>query len=234
MPSLHHLRLGNVMTASKPLRVYSSALQTGRCLVGTFRLNTRNGIMVWSDQMYAIHGYGRGEIVPTLAILIAHKSAEDQDQSIQLWNEACTTGSRFCNYHRIVDVTGKERHVMTSAESIYGPDGGVIAVRGYMVDLSSTIQQEIQEAARTAVERADTGRRRIERAVGLLMAYFRIDADTALAVLMRQSNNTNTKLSALAFELTRQQDYTVTERQLENLITEVMALTGGGGQTPHQ
>jgi hypothetical protein len=63
------------------------------------------------------------------------------------------------------------------------------------------LQREVQGAAHEAVQRSSASRGVIERAIGFLMGYFRIDSETAFQLLLNRSQNTNTKLARLAGEL---------------------------------
>lgn len=189
------------MMTSKPVHVYSSALGSSACLAGTFYFDVRSRKMLWSEDLFRIHGYERGEIVPTLELMLSHKHPEDLSHSRQLWTDACTSGGQFCNYHRIIDAAKKERHILTSGEGVLGPNGSVESVHGYVVDFSSTLQREVEAASREAVHRSSVSRGVIERAIGLLMGYFRVDSETAFHLLLNRSQNTNTKLARLAGDL---------------------------------
>lgn len=43
------------------------------CPSGSFSLSLESGVSSWSDGLFHIHGYARGEIVPTAELVIAHK-----------------------------------------------------------------------------------------------------------------------------------------------------------------
>jgi hypothetical protein len=189
------------MMTPKPVRTYSSALGSGESLAGTFYYDLASDKMLWSDELYRLHGYERGDVVPTLELLLAHKHPDDVPYSRRLWHDACTSGGQFCSYHRIIDANKREHHVLTSGEGILDAGGRVESVHGYVVDLSSTLQREVQGAAHEAVQRSSASRGVIERAIGFLMGYFRIDSETAFQLLLNRSQNTNTKLARLAGEL---------------------------------
>lgn len=58
------------------------------CPTGSFRLSLGTGRSEWSEGLYRIHGYTRGEVVPTTELVLAHKHPDDRDaacQFIQTW-----------------------------------------------------------------------------------------------------------------------------------------------------
>ena len=68
------------------LESYSYPLGTQeRCTVGTFLVDFTRSQAHWSDGMFAIHGYVRGEVVPTLDLILAHKHPEDRGPSSPSW-----------------------------------------------------------------------------------------------------------------------------------------------------
>ncbi|MHA7180172.1 PAS domain-containing protein [Arthrobacter sp. MDB2-24] len=46
----------------------------------------------WSDELYRIHGYERGEIVPTLDLGISHFAPADRNAARSLWENLLSKG----------------------------------------------------------------------------------------------------------------------------------------------
>ena len=68
-------------------RTYSSALGASNLLAGTFVFDARSRVMTWSDELYSIHGYRRGDVVPTMELTMAHKHPDDLPRIQEVSNE---------------------------------------------------------------------------------------------------------------------------------------------------
>jgi len=155
----------------------------------------------WSDGTYRLHGYRRGEVVPTMELVFAHKHPDDRDRCEEIVAQVCNTGGFFCLYDRLVDAQGRTRRGLTAGEAILGPDGAVTALEGVMVDLSRTLQRETEQTAREAVAGATATRTVIDQARGILMGQLKIGSDDAFQLLVTTSSHRNVKLVAVAAEL---------------------------------
>ena len=191
------------MTELSELYTYSSALGDSESDAGTFRVDMgpAGPTFRWSDGMYRLHGYQRGEVVPTLELIFAHKHPEDRDRCEEILGQVSATGGFFCMYHRIVDAKGKTRRVLTSGEAILGADGSVAALEGVTVDLSRTLQRETEQSARDAVAGATATRTVIDQARGILMGQLKLGSDDAFQMLVSTSSHRNVKLVVVAAEL---------------------------------
>jgi len=185
------------------LYTYSSALGDGESDAGIFRLDLEPAgpNFQWSDGMFRLHGYQRGEVVPTLELIFAHKHPDDRERCEEIVGQVCATGGFFCIYHRIVDAHGKTRRVLTSGEAILGTNGSVAALEGVVVDLSRTLQRETEQSARDAVAGATATRTVIDQARGILMGQLKLGSDDAFQMLVSTSSHRNVKLVVVAAEL---------------------------------
>jgi hypothetical protein len=191
------------VTELSDLYTYSSALGDSESDAGIFRVDIEAAgpAFQWSDGMYRLHGYHRGEVVPTLELVFAHKHPDDRERCEEIVAQVSQAGGYFCMYHRIVDAQGKTRRVLTSGEAILGPDGSVAALEGVTVDLSRTLQRETEQTAREAVAGATATRTVIDQARGILMGQLKLGSDDAFQLLVRTSSRRNVKLVAVAAEL---------------------------------
>jgi ANTAR domain/PAS fold len=184
----------------KTVRAYSSALGPADCVAGTFHYDAISGRLEWSDELYTLHGYHRGEVVPTVELLYAHKHPDDRDRCNDIFMAACEAGGFFCSYHRIIDARVREHRVLTAGEALV-EDGRLVAVEGFIVDLTSTLHWETERAAREAVEGALGTRSTIEQAKGILMGVLRIGSEDAFDLLAKYSQDTNIKVASTAADL---------------------------------
>ena len=189
------------MSSLDGMFTYSSALGANDCTAGTFFIDAVTGVMTWSDALYRIHGYQRGEIVPTLELALAHKHPDDRAKLLEMNAGLGKAGGHFASYHRLIDSHQREHRVLTTGEAVLDANGRLSSITGIMVDLTSTVRAETERAARDAVAGAVRARAVIERALGILIGRLSINADAAFSLLSVHSNHTNTKLAAIASQL---------------------------------
>ncbi|MET4589401.1 PAS and ANTAR domain-containing protein [Arthrobacter sp. 754] len=202
---------------------YSSALGDGQCLAGTFKVDVPAMTVEWSDGMYQVHGYKRGEVVPTLDLLLSHKHADDRQHCQDIVTKILQSGGYFSMYHRIVDARGNTRHVLTSGDAIKDEDGRVTALEGIMLDLSSTLRRETEQIAREAVVAATATRSIIDQARGILMGRLLIGSEAAFQLLVTHSSHRNLKLAVVAAEILRLAALPEGPAELDAAIREMQA-----------
>lgn len=173
---------------------------SGQCLAGTFYLDIATGRCEWSEEMFQIHGYSPGEVVPTLDLLLAHKHPQDREPIRRIVAELCTRGGRQASFHRLTDSRGREHRVLTVAETI-GEAGNITALHGFTVDLSRPLQTENRQAADEAIRGMYASREVIEQAKGVIMGLRGGTPDQAFSVLSGRSQNSNVKLAVVAAQL---------------------------------
>lgn len=181
---------------------YSFPLKAGEeCPAGTFLLDLASGRFEWSEEVFHIHGYTPGEVVPTLELLMAHKHPQDREPIRRMIAELSSNGGQRAIFHRVIDSKGRERRVFTAAEACLDDTGKVTALRGFTVDLSRTVALETRHAAAEAIRATYASREVIEQAKGIIMAERRIDADAAFEYLVDISQRANVKLRDVAHRL---------------------------------
>ncbi|WP_255770685.1 PAS and ANTAR domain-containing protein [Pseudarthrobacter sulfonivorans] len=202
---------------------YSSALGDGLCLAGTFRAEFPSGALQWSDEMYRIHGYGRGEVVPTLELLYSHKHPDDRQRCQEIVAKVLRHGGYFCMYHRVIDAQLYTRHVLTSGDAIVDSNGTVTALEGILLDVSTTLRRETEEVTREAVVAATATRGTIDQARGILMGRLLVGSDDAFQMLVAHSSHRNIKLAAVAAEILRLAQLPEGPSGLDILLREMQA-----------
>ncbi len=191
------------MSTLKALQAYSSALGSGHCPAGTFRYDMRSGGLQWSEEIYLIHGYQRGEVVPTLGLLISHQHPEDRNRCRENLEEVSRVGGFLASYHRLIDARGREHRVLTAGVAAPDEDGGPLVLDGFLIDLTTTVQSETDRAAREAIAGAMGTRALIEQAKGILMGIHRIGSETAFDRLSAYSQQHNIKIARTAAAIVR-------------------------------
>ena len=201
---------------------YSSALGDSVCGAGTFHVDLGSGKIHWSDGMFQLHGYTRGEVVPTIELLFSHKHPEDRPRCENIVAQVVQNGGYFCMYHRIIDAQGRTRRVLTSGDAMM--DGGqVTALEGVMIDLTSTLQRETEQTARDAVIGATSTRTVIDQARGILMGQLKMGSDEAFQMLVSTSSHRNVKLVVVAAELVQLANSAESRNYLEAAVRAIAA-----------
>ncbi|GAP54310.1 hypothetical protein AHiyo6_08750 [Arthrobacter sp. Hiyo6] len=212
-------------------RTYSSTLGASPLTAGTFILDGTTRAMWWSDELYDIHGYHRGDVVPTLELTLAHKHRDDLPRIQAVNRELFAHGGHVAIYHRVIDAQSHEHRVLTAGEAVLDQAGKLLTVSGVMLDLTSTVHRETQLAAREAVQGALATRATIAKAEGILIGRLGIASEEAFKLLVTYSNNRNIKLAGVACALVTLADNPADLTPLGQFIQE---LTQSSLPRPHR
>lgn len=202
---------------------YASCPGPSNMVAGTFVLDGATQALQWSDEIYSIHGYHRGDVVPTLALALAHKHPDDLPRIKAINGELFAHGGHVAIYHRLIDARSREHRVLTAGEALLDDEGSLLSVTGVMLDLTSTIRTETELAARDAVRGALGTRVTIAKAEGILMGRLGISSTEAFRLLTTFSNNRNIKLSGVACGLVTLADDPAEGSAVGSFIEELIA-----------
>ncbi|MEU2173663.1 PAS and ANTAR domain-containing protein [Nocardia sp. NPDC019219] len=169
--------------------------------VGSFRFWFATRRWEWSAEVYRMHGYQPGEIEPTTQLLLAHKHPDDRTHVAETITRAIDHGEAFSSRHRFIDLSGQEHTVLVVADRILDDRGTAVGTAGFYVDLSDTLAEAHQAMLAATLPGLYENRAVIEQAKGVLMRVYQISAEQAFQVLRWRSQETNTKLRALAQQL---------------------------------
>ncbi|WP_280262595.1 PAS and ANTAR domain-containing protein [Nocardia wallacei] len=171
--------------------------------VGSFRFRFSDQRWEWSDEVALMHGYEPGSVRPTTELLLEHKHPDDRELVAATLARSIEEAEPFCSRHRIIDTKGRIRHVIVVGDQML-EDDAVVGTAGYYVDVTEALDAQRQETLSDALPELYEARAVIEQAKGALMLVYGIGAEQAFRVLTWRSQETNTKLRALAQELVRQ------------------------------
>ena len=155
----------------------------------------------WSDALYQLHGFGRGDVLPTTELLLAHTHPDDRESVRARLAAAVTAGEPLVCRHRIIDAGQRQHTVVAFASASRGADGQVHVIEGVMADVTEQVRADIAEATKAAVDGVTENRTSIDEAKGLLMGRYGLSADEAFNVLKILSSHTNCKVRFLARQL---------------------------------
>jgi hypothetical protein len=187
--------------AAGPPAPRSAKLDADDVSVGTFRFWFVGQRWEWSDEVALMHGYEPGSVVPTTELLLSHKHPEDRDHVQDILDRALHAKSSFSSRHRFIDVGGNVHDAIVVADRMADETGAVVGTAGYYIDLTDTFVETRQVALDEALPDLFEARAVIEQVKGVLMAIYRVSAEQAFSVLRWRSQETNTKLRALAKQL---------------------------------
>lgn len=199
-PSTAQVLVGSI--GPETVRPAEEVLGAGRSQsAGTFRFWLADQRWEWSDEVAIIHGYEPGTVRPSTELLLSHKHPDDREQVANTIARTVETGEPFCSRHRIIDTKGVLHHVLVVGDDMLDGDGEVIGTSGYYVDITNALEEDRRQTLDGALPELYTARAAIEQAKGALMLIYGITADQAFRVLTWRSQETGTKLRALATQL---------------------------------
>lgn len=169
--------------------------------VGAFRFYFVGQRWEWSDEVARMHGYQPGAVLPTTELLLSHKHPDDRAHVQELLDHALHSKGSFSSRHRFVDTAGALHDAIVVADRMADETGTVVGTAGYYIDLTDAFDETRQEVLDEALPDLFEARAVIEQVKGVLMAVYRISAEQAFGVLRWRSQQTNTKVRALAQQL---------------------------------
>ena len=171
--------------------------------VGWFRFYFADEQWEWSPQVERMHGYEVGTVRPTTDLVLSHKHPDDYGQVAATLDEIRRTSGAFSTRHRILDTRGEVHHVVVVGDQLFDDAGEVVGTHGFYVDVTPSMTQVRDATVTEAVAEIAEARSGIEQAKGMLMLVYRINADSAFELLRWRSQETNTKLRALAEQIAK-------------------------------
>jgi len=169
--------------------------------VGHFSYTVASDEWTWSVGLYTMHGYGPHEIAVSSDMVLAHKHPDDRSRALAVLETAVQDGQPFSCYHRIIDRSQRIRSVLSVGHGVTGPEGGVVRVEGYFVDLTQVRRDETEAEVQTALARVAEHREAIDEAKGMIMVATGCRSDAAFACLRRYSQAANLKVHDIAHQL---------------------------------
>lgn len=167
--------------------------------VGRFRLDLATGQWAWSDEVYVMHGFEPGQIVPTTPLMLSHKHPDDRARVDGVLRRAAETGQPFSSVHRIRDAHGTTRTLAVTGQGRRDPaTGRVTELFGYFIDVTESHREAAAREATASIRASAERRAVIEQAKGVLMVVYGIDEETAFEQLRQASNLANIAVRDIA------------------------------------
>jgi hypothetical protein len=169
--------------------------------VGSFCFWFEDQRWEWSDEVYRMHGYEPGSVVPTTELVLSHKHPDDRDDVQGRLDQARYSGGSFSSRHRFYDTAGHEHSVIVVADRMLDEHDAVVGTSGYYVDVTEAFREHRRDALDEALPKVIEARAVIEQAKGALRLVYGINDEQAFSLLQWRSQENNTKLRALAGQL---------------------------------
>jgi hypothetical protein len=170
--------------------------------LGRYRLDLATGEWAWSDEVYVMHGFEPGDIVPTTPLMLSHKHPDDRARVDGVLRRAAETGQAFSSVHRIVDASGETRTLAVTGQGRRDPaTGQVTELFGYFIDVTDSHRVAAAREATASIQASSERRAVIEQAKGVLMVIYGIDEEAVFDMLREASNRSNVALRDIAYSL---------------------------------
>jgi hypothetical protein len=186
-------------TENPPVTPHDDARPTG-----DFRYDITDDRWWWSEGTYRIHGFQPGDVVPTTALVLAHKHPDDQHRFYGIFAEACQTGAPFVSVHRIMDAKGRTRNIVLTGRGSAFDGDRVTELSGQFTEITADVTRASMEAADEQIRASSSSRGVIEQAKGILAVVLGITPEAAFARLREQSMADNVAVRQLAERLVAQ------------------------------
>lgn len=167
---------------------------------GWFRFYFDDQRWEWSDEVQRLHGYQPGTVSPTMELVLSHKHPEDRDIVAATIDRIIHTRGVFSGRHRIIDTRGTVHPVIVIGDQFFDDHGAIIGTHGFYLDVSPS-EQAREEVITARLDEITEHRATIERAKGMLMVIYDIDAEAAFDVLKWLSQHSNVKVRSLCERL---------------------------------
>jgi hypothetical protein len=168
--------------------------------VGRYRFD--GATWAWTDEMFAMHGFVPGEVVPSGELMLSHVDPDEVPGARLAFKKALLGGTPYASYHHLLDARRRRRTVLVTGWGRLDDRGEVVELAGTMVDLTDVVRSDAQVEVEAAIVGVTAHRATIEQAKGMLMLAFGLAPDAAFAVLRAHSQNSNIKVHDLAERLT--------------------------------
>jgi PAS domain S-box-containing protein len=170
--------------------------------VGRYRLDLATGQWAWSDEVYVMHGFEPGQIVPTTPLMLSHKHPDDRARVDGVLRRAAETGQPFSSVHRILDAQGRTRTLAVTGQGRRDPASGeVTELFGYFIDVTESHREAAAREATASIRASAQRRAVIEQAKGVLMVVYGMNEDEAFERLRQASNLANIAVREIAYTL---------------------------------
>ncbi|MFI2363621.1 PAS and ANTAR domain-containing protein [Promicromonospora sp. NPDC019610] len=167
--------------------------------VGRYLLDLVTEKWSWSDEVYKMHGFEPGEVVPTTGLMLSHKHPDDLGQTDGVLKQAAESGETFSSVHRIIDAKGATRVLVITGQGRRDASTGQVAeLYGYFIDVTGSHRAAAAREATLSIKASAERRAVIDQARGMLMMVYSVDHDMAFQLLRRVSNDTNVPVRDIA------------------------------------
>ncbi|CAM3657665.1 PAS and ANTAR domain-containing protein [Nocardioides zeicaulis] len=169
-------------------------------VVGLYTYHPDTDRWTWSDEVYRIHGFDPGAVVPTTELVMSHIHPEDREAGWRMREVLLEQQKPITFLHRIRTARGDERVVMAAGHPEREADGTLV-VKGHLIDLTDVRRDAVAAEVDTTVQDFTEHRAVIEQAKGVLAQLYSVETETAFALLKAFSSDANVRVRDIATNL---------------------------------
>lgn len=190
--------------------------------VGSFQYLKSVGRWEWSDAVARMHGYAPGEVTPTTELILSHKHPDDKPAVSEVIDRVLQHGAVFSSRHRIIDTAGDEHVVVVVGDQLLNGDGEVLGTTGFYIDITESLDADVQRSVTEVVAEVEQGRAIINQAIGIIRMAYGVSAEQAFEVLTWRSQVTNIKLRKIAECFVQELSEKPTDRRTRSDVDHVL------------
>ncbi len=179
-----------------PTRPRGRARHAHRLPGGRFRLELATDRWWWSEGLYHLFGFERGDVLPTTSLVLAHTAAERRGDWTGTFASWRAGDDPVLTSALLRDASGRSFDAVVAGAA--DDDPLAPTVDGYIVDDSEHVQAAAREVADEQIAASARSRATIEQAKGILMALLGGNADSAFERLSTISQHHDVRLRAIA------------------------------------
>ncbi|RPF21702.1 PAS and ANTAR domain-containing protein [Myceligenerans xiligouense] len=170
-------------------------------LIGRYCVELTSGDWWWSDEVYAMHGWKRHEVRPSLQALSSRKHPDDRARMVRAVGDALRAGRPFACGHRVVGHDGRTRSLVVVGQGRRNAPAGTREIVGYVVDVTPVQKEALDRRAASVVQHAFVGQAVIEQAKGVVAAVRGVNEATAEQVLRDAAGEVGVPMRVAAEQL---------------------------------
>ena len=147
------VRLNAQLSAARDgQRLAEGKLEIVECIaeVGTWEIHPDTGIVDWSPHVFAIHSRDPGRGLPMLHEAIGYYHPDDRAMVVEAVRRALDEGEDFEFHARIIDESGRLRHVLSRGAARFRADK-VTGVFGSFVEMLAISGSRLSASLRSVI-----------------------------------------------------------------------------------
>lgn len=165
-----HLDINDRKQALSALRKSQHQLQEAQRIasIGSWEMDVASNKISWSEELYEIYGFKRGN-PPTFLELLKTIHPEDRQIWLKHIQNAIAQGIPYALDHRIIRPDGDLRHLNGRGEAVCDETGKIVRLIGTAMDISDRVSAELETQLLLAVIQAINNADDLENSINTVL-----------------------------------------------------------------